>query len=53
MKLTIIRIENKVATCELDDGGLIDIGTQWLSKNIKVGDRIEFEYEKSKRGESF
>lgn len=49
MKLTIIRVENEVVTCELDDGGLIDIGKQWLSQNIKVGDVIEFEYEKSAR----
>lgn len=47
MKLTIIKIENEVTTCELDDGGLIDIGTRWLSKNIQIGDKIEFEYEKS------
>lgn len=46
MKLTIVRIENEVATCELDEGGLIDIGKQWLASNIKVGDVIEFEYEK-------
>ena len=46
MKLTIIRIENEIVVCELDDGGLIDIGKQWLDKNVKIGDVIEFEYEK-------
>jgi hypothetical protein len=49
MKLTIIRIENEVVTCELEGGGLIDIGTRWLSKDIQIGDKIEFEYEKSNR----
>lgn len=44
MKLTIIRIEEHIATCEFDDGGLIDIGRQWLNKDISVGQIIEFEY---------
>lgn len=46
MKLTIIRIEEHVVTCELDNGGLIDIGRQWLSKDIEEGQIIEFEYKK-------
>lgn len=43
MKLTIIRIEGEVATCELDDGHLIDIGTRWLPPNIEVNQELEFE----------
>lgn len=41
MKLTIIRIEDHVITCELEDGGLIDIGRQWLFDDIKLGDTID------------
>lgn len=44
MKLIIVRIEKDVVTCELDDGGIIDIGRQWLPKDIKTGQTIEFEY---------
>lgn len=46
MKLRIIRIDEKVVTCELEDYGLLDISKQWLSQNIKVGDVIDFAYEK-------
>ena len=43
MTLKIIRIENHVVTCELDGGGLIDIGKRWFSKDIKVNDIIEID----------
>lgn len=47
MKITIVRIENKVVTCKIeDDETLIDIDRKWLSKDIKVGQVIEFEYHK-------
>lgn len=41
MKLTIIRIENHIVTCELEGGGLIDIAKRWFSKEIKIDDIIE------------
>lgn len=44
MKLAIIRIEEQVVTCEFEDGSLIDIGRQWITKDISVGQVIEFEY---------
>lgn len=47
MTIKIIRIEEHIVTCELDSGGLIDIGRQWLSQNIQVGEIIEFEYNKN------
>lgn len=47
MKLTIIRIEENLITCKIeDDETLIDIGRQWLSKDIEVGQVVEFECHK-------
>ena len=43
MKLTIIRIESGVVTCELEDGTILDIAQRWFDKTIKVGDEIEFD----------
>ena len=43
MKLTIIRIDNGIVTCELDDGILIDIAQRWFDRNIKENDEIEFD----------
>lgn len=44
MKLQIIRIENRIVTCEIDSGGLIDIARRWFTEDIQIGDIIEFEY---------
>ena len=43
MKLKIIRIENQVITCELEDGTLLDIARRWLAEDIQVEDTIEFD----------
>ena len=43
MKLTIIRIENHIVTCELEGGGLIDIAKRWFAQDIKENDVIEFD----------
>ena len=43
MKLTVIRIEDNIVTCELEDGVLIDIARMWFSSNIKENDTIEFD----------
>ena len=43
MKLTIIRIEDNIVTCELEDGQLIDIARRWFSKDIKENNIIEFD----------
>lgn len=43
MKLTIIRIEENIVTCELEDGQLLDVARRWFNKNIKVKDVIEFD----------
>lgn len=43
VKLKIIRIENQVITCELEDGTLLDIARRWLAEDIQVDDTIEFD----------
>ena len=43
MKLTIIRIESGLVTCELEDGSILDIAQRWFDKSIKVGNEIEFD----------
>ena len=43
MKLTIIRIDGRVVTCELEGGTLIDIGRRWFTEDIQEGDIIEFD----------
>ena len=48
MKLKIIRIENYVVTCELEDGTIIDIAKKWFSQNIKENDEIEFDVTEKK-----
>lgn len=42
MKLTIIRIESEVITCELDDGTLLNVAKRWFAEDIQQGDVIEF-----------
>lgn len=42
-KLTIIRIESEVITCELDDGTLLNVAKRWFSEDIQEGDVIEFD----------
>lgn len=45
MKLEIVRIENRIVTCEITDtGSLIDIARRWFAEDIAEGDTIEFEY---------
>ena len=43
MKLKIIRIENQIVTCELEDESIIDLERQLISDDIKIGDIIEFD----------
>ena len=43
MKLTIVRIENRIVTCELEGGTLLDIERKWLAEDIQEGDIIEFD----------
>lgn len=43
MKLTILRIENRIINCQLDDGTIIDIARRWFTEDIQEGDTIEFD----------
>ena len=45
MKLTIIRIDKRVVTCELDTGTLIDIARRWFAEDIEEGDTIDVDLE--------
>jgi hypothetical protein len=46
MKLTIIRIEENIVTCELEDGSLLDIARRWFNSDVKEQDVIEFDVNK-------
>lgn len=46
MKLTIIRIEENVVTCELEGGGLIEIACRWFNEDIAEGDIIDIDVTK-------
>ncbi len=44
MKLRIVKIENRIVTCEKDkDGSFIDIARRWFAEDIQEGDTIEIE----------
>lgn len=43
MKLTILRIENEIVNCQLDNGTIIDIARRWFDKDIQEGSIIEFD----------
>lgn len=43
MKLTILRIENRIVNCQLDDGTIIDIAQRWFADDIQEGDSVEFD----------
>lgn len=48
MKLTILRIENEIVNCQLDNGSIIDIAWRWFPGDINEGDTIEFDINDSK-----
>lgn len=49
MKLTILRIENKIVNCQLDDGTIIDIARRWFTEDVQECDIIELNvYDKNK-----
>lgn len=49
MKLTILRIENRIINCQLDDGTIIDIARRWFTEDIQEGDDIEFDVIKTNK----
>lgn len=48
MQLKIIRIENRIVTCEIDEGIIIDIDRRWFAEDIQKDDIIEFDIHKCK-----
>lgn len=51
MKLTILRIENGIVNCQLDNGTIIDIARRWFTEDIQEGDTIEFDMYKCDKDE--
>lgn len=49
MKLTILRIENEIVNCQLDNGSIIDIARRWFTEDIQEGDTIEFDMQECKK----
>lgn len=44
MKITIVRIDNRVVTCEIENtGSLIGIARRWFTDDIQEGDTIEID----------
>lgn len=43
MKLTILRIEDEIVNCQLDNGTIIDIARRWFTEDIHEDDIIEFD----------
>lgn len=43
MKLTILRIEDEIVNCQLDNGTIIDIARRWFAEDIHEDDIIEFD----------
>lgn len=50
MKLTILRIENRIVNVQLDNGTIIDIGRRWFTEDIQEGDEIEFDMHDCNKG---
>lgn len=49
MKLTILRIENEIVNCQLDNGSIIDIARRWFPGDINEGDTMEFDVNNPKK----
>ena len=43
MKPTILRIEDEIVNCQLDNGTIIDIARRWFTEDIHEDDIIEFD----------
>lgn len=48
MKFTILRIDKRIVTGELDDGTIIDVARKWFTEDIEEGGTIEFSVERSR-----
>lgn len=45
MNIQIIRIEEKVVSCRLEDGHILDIARQWFPAQINIDDELDFNVE--------
>ena len=43
MKLTILRIEDEIVNCQLDNVTIIDIARRWFTEDMHEDDIIEFD----------
>ena len=43
MKLKILKIENDIVNCQLDNGTIIGIARRWFTEDIHENDIIEFD----------
>ena len=43
MELTVLRVENDIVNCQLDNGTIIDIAHRWFTADIEEGDTMEFD----------
>lgn len=43
MKVKIIRIEESVVSCRLEDDHILDIDKRWLPEGIKIDDELDFD----------
>lgn len=51
MELTILRIEEEIVNCQIDNGSIIDIARRWFPKDIQEGNTIEFDMQNYKKDE--
>ncbi len=49
MLVNIIRIEDSIVSCQLEDGHILDIDKRWLPDNIKINDEVDFNVEIAKK----
>ena len=49
MKVQIIRIEENVVSCRLEDGHILDIARQWLPDDIRLDDEVDFNVEVARK----
>lgn len=49
MKVQIIRIEENIVSCRLEDGHILDIDRKWLHEDIKLDDEVDFNVEVARR----
>lgn len=49
MLVKIIRIEDKIVSCQLEDGHILDIDKRWLPEDAMVDDVVDFNVEIAKK----